>query len=454
LGGAVAGTLATLPGLAALAESKTPGLWKADGGYGPLRPLQDETTGLYLLELPEGFRYFSMGWTGTPMQDGRNTPARHDGMAVVKNDGKLITLIRNHEIVNDRGSMGPSDVTYDPAAGGGTTTFEFDVAEGRLVKTWTSLAGTLQNCCGGPTPWGSWLSCEEALIDPGFVFNDGGQRRQVRFQEKHGFVFEVPAEGKTSARPLVDMGQFFHEAVAVDPRDGIVYETEDRDPVCGFYRFIPGEPGKLAAGGRLQMMKVKGLADMRRHVPLNQPQDVSWVDIPDPAMGHSPGTQDSSGVIRQGLAAGGSQFTRLEGCWYDNGQIHFSSTSGGYAERGQIFRFDPYNQTVTLVYESSDNMELEFPDNVTISPNGCVLICEDGSRTGQMLMGLSQQGEMFPVARNTVELAGEHLGFSGDFRTSEWCGACFSPDGRWLFANIQKPGITLAITGPWGMGRI
>jgi secreted PhoX family phosphatase len=99
-------------------------------------------------------------------------------------------------------------------------------------------------------------------------------------------------------------------------------------------------------------------------------------------------------------------------------------------------------------------MELEFPDNVTISPNGCVLICEDGSRTGQMLMGLSQQGEMFPVARNTVELAGEHLGFSGDFRTSEWCGACFSPDGRWLFANIQKPGITLAITGPWGMGRI
>ena len=32
---------------------------------------------------------------------------------------------------------------------------------------------------------------------------------------------------------------------------------------------------------------------------------------------------------------------------------------------------------------------------------------------------------------------------------SELAGACFSPDGTTLFVNIQRPGMTVAITGPW-----
>jgi secreted PhoX family phosphatase len=97
---------------------------------------------------------------------------------------------------------------------------------------------------------------------------------------------------------------------------------------------------------------------------------------------------------------------------------------------------------------------LDYPDNLTVSPNGCVLICEDGGRDGQMLMGLSSGGELFPLVRNAVELNGEYKGLSGNYRGSEWCGACFSPDGQWLFANIQKPGITVAITGPWQQGKV
>ena len=33
-------------------------------------------------------------------------------------------------------------------------------------------------------------------------------------------------------------------------------------------------------------------------------------------------------------------------------------------------------------------------------------------------------------------------------------GANFDPSGKWLFVNIQTPGITFAITGPWKRGLL
>jgi secreted PhoX family phosphatase len=61
---------------------------------------------------------------------------------------------------------------------------------------------------------------------------------------------------------------------------------------------------------------------------------------------------------------------------------------------------------------------------------------------------LTREGTTFSFAENNIELFGE-LGHRGDFRENEWAGVCFSPDGKWLFVNIQTPGITFAITGPW-----
>ena len=265
----------------------------------------DANTGLPLIELPEGFSYRTYGWTGDPMDDGLPTPARHDGMAVVTAQGDLLTLVRNHEIVNDRGAFGPSEITYDPAAAGGTTNLQFDIKQGRFVRSWASLAGTMQNCCGGPTPWGSWLSCEELVINPGFVRDDSGRRRELKLRNRHGFVFEVPASELVKPEPLLALGQMAHEAAAIDPNSGIVYETEDNYWASGFYRLLPNEPGNLKAGGRLQMMRIKGREDLRTSVPLNTEMEVSWVDIEHPERGHTPGTQDMSGVIKQGIRAAG-----------------------------------------------------------------------------------------------------------------------------------------------------
>jgi len=54
---------------------------------GGLWPAPDETTGLPLLMLPEGFRYVSFGWTGDMMSDGVVTPKQHDGMGIMQGIG-------------------------------------------------------------------------------------------------------------------------------------------------------------------------------------------------------------------------------------------------------------------------------------------------------------------------------------------------------------------------------
>jgi uncharacterized protein len=417
--------------------------------YGPLVPVNDETTGLPLLRLPEGFRYVSFGWTGDLLANGQKTPEYHDGMAVVAQEGNIATLIRNHEIFLPGPSIAPSDQTYDPKAGGGCTRLRFDVVEGKLLSAEPAIGGTHRNCAGGPTPWGSWLTCEETVDDAHGEF-DG---KPLPFEFDHGFIFEVPAHGPAKPIALKDMGLFTHEAIAIDPATGIVYETEDNG-TAGFYRFIPRVPGQLAQGGKLQMMKIQGQADTRANMPPNRNMDVTWIDIEDPLRAHSPGVKDRGGVYSQGKQQGASTFARLEGCWFGNEKIYFVSTSGGKAGFGQIFEHDPKQQTVRLVFESPSKQVLDYPDNIAVSPRGALILCEDGDRKVERLCTLSLDGQLGIFAENNVQLNGERNGFEGDFTRQEWCGATFSADGKWLFANIQTPGITFAITGPWNNGPL
>lgn len=419
-------------------------------GYGPLRPTPDETTGLELIKLPEGFRYVTFGWTGDELACGKPTPSFHDGMAAIRQEGNLITLIRNHEVNRPAPSIAAADATYDPQAGGGCTRLVFDTERRALVSASAVLGGTHKNCAGGPTPWGTWLSCEETIDDAGGVSEKG---EPLPFEQDHGYIFEVPADGTASAKPLRDMGRFVHEAIAIDPASGIVYETEDQAQ-AGFYRFLPKTPGTLADGGRLQMMKLTGRPDVQRQVSPNAIFDVEWVDIEDPLRPHSPLGPDGLGVYAQGKMQGATTFSRLEGCWFGGGKVYIASTSGGDAGLGQIWEYNPRTEQMRLLFESPDSHVLDYPDNITVSPRGALVLCEDGKHRAERLCGLTLDGQIFPLAENHVVLHGEKQPFEGDFTEEEWCGATFSPDGRWLFANIQKPGLTVAITGPWEAGPL
>ncbi len=417
-------------------------------GYGALRPTKSRNTGEELLALPEGFEYTAIGKTGAKMSDGHLTPSGHDGMAAFRINGQL-RLVRNHEINNgvpqDGEVFGDASRAYDAKAGGGTTTLLIDPKTREIVKDFASLNGTLQNCAGGPTPWATWISCEETTLGA-TNFKDSQGRERGGFIYSHGYCFEVSAkaDGTVKAEALKAMGRFVHEAIAVDAKTGFVYETEDANP-GGFYRYLPKKRGQLAAGGRLQMLAITGRNqfDLRTGQKQGETLPVHWVNIEQP----DPVDADlvTRSVYRQGFAKGGATFARLEGCWYGGDSIFFTATSGGDSKLGQVWQYIPASKDkgqLKLIFESPGEAVLDMPDNLCVSPRGHLVICEDGRVPNQFIRGLTRQGQIFDLARNLVP----------GFEDKEFAGATFSPDGQTLFINAQTPGITFAIWGPWQKG--
>jgi hypothetical protein len=465
------------------AIASTGGSTSVPGPYGPLRPVADLATSLPLLMLPEGFEYRTFSWSGDPMSNGEPTPDLHDGMGVIaaeQRDGEAeLTLVRNHE----RGFASPiaAPARYDEAVprvrihppGGGTTTLVF---RGRnWVSVEPSLGGTLFNCAGGVTPWGTWLSCEETWID---LTAKGGRR--------HGYVFEVrrnPAE--TTGKAIVDMGRMEHEAVAVDPETNYAYLTEDEPNRCTLYRFIPndrsGTPGSYDAGGRLQAASVVGQKNMDLLTP--SPGDLhqlEWIDLqsPDAEPGALPAgflnaNGKASGPFLEAWAKGALRMSRGEGICYHAGKFYVVDTTAGTGPlggrgngEGAVWEYDPQAETLRAIFVAGSQLVADNPDNITVSPRGGILLCEDGEPVtdqygpGTRVLGLTAEGQAYAFAKNNVWLDQSEIRVAGksirpgDYRGGEFSGVCFDPAGEVLFFNIQDPGITFAIWGPWTKGNL
>lgn len=410
-------------------------------GYGPLLPDKAK-----VLELPKGFSYKIISKAGEKMDDGLILPSKPDGMAAFPGPNGTTILIRNHEIspaVNPSlGAFGKQNVLltntirakmYDAdtklkegstaACLGGTSTMVYDTKSHKVVRQFLSLAGTLKNCAGGLTPWGSWITCEETT-----------DRTSKTLAQDHGYNFEVPVTAKptlTKAVPLKAMGRFNHEAVAVDHKTGIVYETEDRGDGL-IYRFIPKVKGQLAKGGKLQALAVDGLPSLntqnwgKQSVEVGAKLPVKWLDMDD--------VESPKDDLRQrGFKKGAAQFARGEGMWYSRDSIYFACTNGGKKKDGQVWRLT--GNTLELFAEPNDEALCDNCDNLTVAPWGDLILCEDGGAE-QFLLGITPEGKFFKLGRNAKS-------------NSEFAGACFSPDGTTLFVNIQHAGFTLAVTGPW-----
>lgn len=433
-------------------------------GIDPFGPLVEDPKGL--LHLPKGFTYEIISRAGQTMNDGLITPGIPDGMAAFPVKGKpdQCFLVCNHEQNSSPTEIDPfgrdvkkarafcGDKAFDYfkdglPANGGTTTLLYDLKKQKLLSSHLSLIGTLRNCSGGATPWGSWLTCEETLSGKG-----------QGFSTDHGYVFEVAADAKTlvKAEPLYDMGRFMHEACAVDPDTGIVYLTEDHGEGL-FYRFIPNKPGVLSAGGKLQALVIRDWpsADTRnkptskRKITYQDSLATEWITLDEV---RSP----NGDLNRRGFDKGAAIFDRCEGVIFaqqnNKKYCYFAATTGGEKGLGQMWRYIPSSYEGTereknhpgkleLVYESTDRAYLEAADNLAVTPWGDIILCEDSysgaSDEINYLRGMTPEGRVYTLAMNADE------------RQGEFCGACFSPDGSTLFVNIQNPGLTLAIRGPW-----
>ncbi|MCF6523352.1 alkaline phosphatase PhoX [Streptomyces sp. JJ36] len=425
-------------------------------GYGPLLPDPDG-----ILALPEGFAYRVLTHSGrTTLESGETTPSHHDGTAAFRGPRGTTLLVNNHEL------KGPRDrwehpvplaegLVYDPGAAGGCTVVEVS-RHGDHVAEWVGIAGTSTNCAGGSTPWGTWLTCEENTDRAG----ENGMTKD------HGYVFEVDPHDRRAnldPRPVKALGRFDHEAVVVDTRRGHFYLTEDDSGPNGlFYRWTPppgfrGGRGRLRGladdAGVLQAMKCfdsggRFVTDLSHATRTGVVYGVDWVDVRDRDARATP-------VRKQFRDHEVTRARKLEGMWWGDGGAYFVSSyareddSPGTPHDGQVWFYDPRRRTVTLKVLLGVNTDpdtpgtLDGPDNITVSPYGGLILAEDGEGQ-QHLFGATERGETYPLARNEL-----NVGTAEEPEYSEFAGVCFSPDGDTLFANIQTPGLLLAITGPW-----
>jgi secreted PhoX family phosphatase len=275
---------------------------------------------------------------------------------------------------------------------GGASSISF-AADGTITGARRILDGTIGNCAGGATPWGTWLSCEEY---------DAGQ------------VFECDPTGATPAIARPAMGRFKHEAAAVDPVRGHVYLTEDSS-TGALYRFAPTTPGDLSAG--------------TLEVLVEDRSTLSWVTVPNP--------QSWTPTPTRNQVPGTKRFNGGEGICFADDCVWFTTKGDN-----RVWFYDIALNLCGPFYDRATEPapQLSGVDNVTVrigEESGAVwYVAEDG---GNMeIVGVQFDGSSYPLCRLT--------GVSG----SEMTGPAFSPDGsRLYFSSQRNPGRTYEITGPF-----
>lgn len=417
----------------------------------PFGPLIRDPKGI--LDLPEGFSYKVLATRGEQMGDGFKVPGQPDGMAAFPGpDGKVV-LVCNHELAAGALLPGPfpdnaklsvqvdASLLYDAGEDGalpslgGTTNLVFDPITGTKVDHFLSLSGTDRNCAGGKIG-NTWITCEEP--------DDMLTARGVR----HGWCFQVEAtttRGLQKAVPLKALGRFRHEAVALDPKTGILYLTEDRDDGL-FYRFVPRTPGSLTEGKLQALMVVNRPSVHLRNATANSSWPVqgeeiavTWIDLE--------GIDAPKDDLRvRGHEAGAAAFARSEGIHLADGAFYICCTNGGPNKRGQVFRLTPGTEgkpdSLMLFLQPEANDLLTNGDNLCPAPWGGIVICEDlvaEPKPAAHVRCVTPDGKIITLARNPGE--------------GEFAGCCFSPDGKWFFVNMQTRGMTLAVAGPWDKAR-
>ena len=472
-GGAAGVGFAVTGAMPSLAQA-TPGRGDDHRGRGrgravtPFPPLQDDPAGL--LALPAGFSYAIVTRAGvTRLDEGGLTPNAHDGTAVFTTGRGRYRLIQNHELKagSPLGVPHIEGTVYDEGAvdAGGCTVIRTD-ARGRNLGETVGISGTSTNCAGGPTPWGTWLTCEETEDRAGKAWSGNG--RSGTYAKDHGYVFEVFHDGRANPKPIKAFGRYAHEALAVDRARKHVFLSEDASGPNGlFYRWTaprgfemgPDLADRLADdAGVLEAMQIlmpdgSVLPDVAylTSAQLGLPFRVQWKAVPD--------RDARTTSVRKQFAATGdvTRGKKFEGVWGTDRGVYVVNSyafsdgdlpADAVPHDGMVWFYDYQDETIQLVsyfphqktaasgaVATYDDLTFDGPDNVTVTPWGSLVLAEDGAGASHVL-STTPYGPTQAIARNMLN-------------DSEFTGPTFSEDGKVLFVNMQTPGLTFAITGPW-----
>jgi len=293
----------------------------------------------------------------------------------------------------DGGWVYTSNSEFPLAGGAGALRFG---ADGEPVDAYRILTGTSLNCAGGPTPWGTWLSCEETPL---------------------GQVYECQVVGATQGAVRPALGRFSHEAVAVDPGRGQLYLTEDATD-GRFYRFTPAAYPDLSKG-LLEVLFVDAAGAVTWQPAVN----------PDQPQGRN-------------RLAGSAVFKGGEGVWFDSDHVYFTNKGDN-----RVWDLDVAAQRLSLLYDAAvlgEDAPLTGVDNIVVSRSGDIFVAEDGGNLEVVL--ITPDGVVAPVVR----LIGHD--------NSEIAGPAFSPDGSRLYFSSQRGtdlrGVTFEVTGPFRTARV
>ncbi len=332
-----------------------------------------------------------------------------DGGSTYRTKDRGWILVSNSEVPT------PVDLPIDPPIGnpgeGGASAIRFD-SDGNIVDAYRILSGTSSNCAGGPTPWGTWLSCEET---------DAGQ------------VWECDPTGKTEAIVHPALGTFNHEAACIDSKSGFAYLSEDDSEGC-LYRFRPKRKRDLSRG-RLEVAKVR------------RGGSVEWKGVPDPSAGSTP-TRDQ--------VPGATRFKRGEGLWYDSGTVYLATTSDS-----RIWAYNARTERIKVLYDPEliEKPPLTDVDNITVAKrSGDLFVCEDNGGEDPFDIAIitpqvsTRRGKRAPKVSRFMKLTGPQHGDASTEAASEVAGVCFNPRGDRMYFSSQRAfavGVTYEVTGPF-----
>ena len=354
------------------------------------------------MRVPRGFVVRQIARTGMPVvnQSDYLWHGAPDGGATFATDNGGWIYVSNSELDRGRGGVGAIRFNRD----------------GKIIDSYSILTRTSINCAGGPTPWGTWLSCEE---------------------HPNGLVYECDPYGKKQAVSLPMLGAFTHEAAAVDPEHKHIYLTEDV-PDGNLYRFTPES---YPDGGRADLSMGTLEVAIIAGTNLDQARPVSWRRIPHPVPQLNLTADGSSPMPTRKQVAGAEIFNGGEGCWYFGGMVYFTTKGDN-----RVWALNTDNNVLDVVYDKnrdgSISPAMNDVDNVTVSTGGDVLIAEDGPEMRLIV---------FSAEKKPYELVNV-LGH----RRSEITGPAFSPDGLRLYfssqrgpAGTRRDGRTYEMTGPF-----